>query len=402
MFIGSVKPRKNKEKQLLSIFLIIVGLLFLTILLTGSYADKIDVEGEIRINNSLEIYSEDSGVVEEVYKNIGSEVSKGDLLFKIRSNASNYSSNLESSTIQQRLYGINSLIDTEGHSFSIFKRDKEKEIEDKLEYLSIIRSEVEKLKDSLKLINKDIDIITSKENRFKKLFEVGAISLDSYNEVVMALQQRLSDKNRLHIEIASKSKEVINGEGDIDNIRSSINESETNYLRQLESLNDRKYSLEKSEVYYVYAPASGVVSYSVVRENQVVASGEQLGTISNHSNSEVLVDLYTNSKAMSYLGVNREIIVRIDAFPYEKFGVLKANILSVSPSKIKKTNGDDMFNVRAIILHPDDFENIDKSWLRDGMTISATFSGPELSLIEWLFLPVVKGVQRNPDFWREK
>ena len=66
------------------------------------------------------------------------------------------------------------------------------------------------------------------------------------------------------------------------------------------------------------------------------------------------------------------------------------------------SNGDYMFNVRAKILNTGEVSTIDRSWLKDGMTISATYSGPELSLIEWLFLPVIKGVQRNPDFWRQK
>ncbi|CAK3511431.1 HlyD family secretion protein [Vibrio crassostreae] len=402
MFIGNIKPRKNTEKQLLVVILITVGLLFIFILFIGRYADKIDVKGEVKINNSLVIYAENSGIVENIYKSIGSRVSKGELLFKIKNNSSNYSNNSELSSVKQRLHGINGLIDAEGNSFSFFKLDKDKEINDIIEYLTIIKSESDKLKDSLNLTEKDIAIIKSKETRFKNLYEVGAISLDSYNEVVMALQQRLADKNRLHIEISNKSKEIINGEGDIDRIRSLINEAETNYLRQLESLNDRKLSLEKSEVYYVYAPASGYFSYSVVNENQVIADGEELGTISNGVENDVLVDLYTDSKAMSYLGIDNQVVVRIDAFPYEEFGVLKANILSVSPSKIKNSNGDYMFNVRAKILNTGEVSTIDRSWLKDGMTISATYSGPELSLIEWLFLPVIKGVQRNPDFWRQK
>ncbi|MFB2831534.1 HlyD family secretion protein [Aeromonas jandaei] len=399
MFIGSIKPRKNNEKQLLAICLIVAAFLFVTILMTGRYADKIDVQGEIKRNNSVMIYAENSGIVDKVYKAVGGQVTKGELLFKISNNSSNYSSDSELSSVKQRLDALYDLIDAEKNNFNSVKRDKEKEIDSTLKRISITSTELNKLKLGLELVKKDITILESKASRFNKLVKAGAISLDTYNDVVMKLQQRLGDKNRFDIEIITKSKEIIEYNVSIDRAHTSIREAETTYQRQLEALNDRRLSLEKSEFYYIYAPASGVISYSSVNEYQAIRDGEQLGTISNSVDSELFVELYTDSRAMSYLGLNREVVIRVDAFPYEKFGVLKGHVLSVSPAKMKNTSDKNMFNVKVKIINIEQIRNIEISWLKDGMTISATYSGPELSLIEWLFLPVLKGVKRNPDFW---
>lgn len=384
---------------MLAICLIVAAFLFVTILMTGRYADKIDVQGEIKRNNSVMIYAENSGIVDKVYKAVGGQVTKGELLFKISNNSSNYSSDSELSSVKQRLDALYDLIDAEKNNFNSVKRDKEKEIDSTLKRISITSTELNKLKLGLELVKKDITILESKASRFNKLVKAGAISLDTYNDVVMKLQQRLGDKNRFDIEIITKSKEIIEYNVSIDRAHTSIREAETTYQRQLEALNDRRLSLEKSEFYYIYAPASGVISYSSVNEYQAIRDGEQLGTISNSVDSELFVELYTDSRAMSYLGLNREVVIRVDAFPYEKFGVLKGHVLSVSPAKMKNTSDKNMFNVKVKIINIEQIRNIEISWLKDGMTISATYSGPELSLIEWLFLPVLKGVKRNPDFW---
>ncbi|EKO3563405.1 HlyD family efflux transporter periplasmic adaptor subunit [Vibrio fluvialis] len=397
MVIGVMRPRDNKEKKLLSNVFILFSFGALAVLLMGKYADKIDVKGEVKINNSVLLFSESSGIVDKVYVNTGDRVKSGDLVFKIKNTNLNYTNNESVNTLKEQIDDLNVLISKEREVFLNFEIDKKSEIENKLNYIDLIKSEQSILKDSIVLIESDLKILNEKLERFKLLKKSGAISKDTYLDVALQLSQSKNNFHKINIEMASKSKEIVSIADEISKITTSIEDAKINHLRQIDNLIDRKNKLERSSGYFVLAPIDGFVSYSLVSENQVVSSNEQLGTITVGLDPDVYVQLYTDSQAMSYLGENEEVVIRVDAFPYEKFGVLKGRVLSVSPTKVKNSKGEDVFNVLVNIPHGNN--HISLSSLNNSMSVTATYSGPELTLIEWLFLPVVKGVHRNPNFW---
>lgn len=397
MAIGVMRPRNNKHGKWLHSVVIFFSFGFLIILLSGKYADKIDVKGEVKINDSIVLFSESSGIVDKVYVNTGDWVNKGDLIFKINNSNLNYTSKESINTLKKQIEDIDELVLKENDALLKFENDKKVEIENKYSYIKLIESERRLLKDSILLIENESGILKEKSERFKLLFQSGAVSKDTYLDVTMQLAQNKNNINKLNMEITSKNKEIISITDEVSRINTSIEEARINNLRQRENLIDRQNKLEKSLSYFVLSPISGFVSYSMVDENQVVKNNEQLGTITAKKNPDVYIQLYTDSRAMSYLSVNKEVVIRIDAFPYEKFGVLKGHVLNVSPTKINNTSGENVFNVLVKIIDSND--NISLAQLNNSMTVTATFSGPEMTLIEWLFLPVVKGIHRNPDFW---
>jgi membrane fusion protein len=52
-----------------------------------------------------------------------------------------------------------------------------------------------------------------------------------------------------------------------------------------------------------------------------------------------------------------------------------------------------------VALQFDRSDKIAPQWLKDGMTVQASIQLQQLSLLEWLFLPLHKAIQRNPDFF---
>ena len=103
-------------------------------------------------------------------------------------------------------------------------------------------------------------------------------------------------------------------------------------------------------------------------------------------------------------------VLRIDSFPYERYGVIKGHILTTPASTFVDTplggphteqNAAPTYLVEAQLEFAKGLTKIQQDWLRDGMTVRASLKQEDLSLFEWLFLPVLRGMQRNPDYLAE-
>jgi membrane fusion protein len=57
-----------------------------------------------------------------------------------------------------------------------------------------------------------------------------------------------------------------------------------------------------------------------------------------------------------------------------------------------------VYLVEVVLDFSDPRTRIREHWLKDGMTLRGSLRLEPLSLVEWLFLPLLKGSQRNPDY----
>ncbi len=397
MYIGKIKPRKSRELDSLVILITMSALVFLAVLFNGKYSSKIDVNGVVVREDVSKIYSGDSGAIEDVFFKNGDYVNKGDVLFKITNSYSNYSNILDHSSLDKQIEKIKELIKDELRNYlkqiEIIRSDSEK----KLDLIGVIYNEVKLLNTTIELLEEDLSIIKSKEDRISTLFNKKMISKDIYDSVILEKQSKNKEINLTSIEVSLRLKEELKLRLEVESNNLKLVELEKKHNREMENLSERLDSYKSKNSYYIRSPSYGYINYIDSYENKFVSKGEVIATVKDADDNKVYVKLFSDSESLGYVKSNSAVTLRIEAFPYEKYGVLKGNVIGVSPTKVLNSSGDKNFSI--IVRINKDFGSIEEEWLLDGMKVIGTYSGTELSLVEWLFLPVIKGFERNPDYW---
>jgi membrane fusion protein len=84
------------------------------------------------------------------------------------------------------------------------------------------------------------------------------------------------------------------------------------------------------------APEAGEVTTITYQKGQSVTSGQPLATLvpdrsaADGKSGELEVHLYAQSRAAGFVATGQRVLVRIGAFPYQKYGLQEGHVMSVS------------------------------------------------------------------------
>jgi len=119
---------------------------------------------------------------------------------------------------------------------------------------------------------------------------------------------------------------------DLDEQQDRINiEIEKTALSSQQSIDRLNAELKKAELRLQYqnvvSPASGIVFNPQVAPEGVIASGERIVSIVPQKG--LYAEVFVSNKDIGYIKINQEAKVRIDAFPFSRYGELPAHITQI-------------------------------------------------------------------------
>lgn len=137
--------------------------------------------------------------------------------------------------------------------------------------------------------------------------------------------------------------------------------------------------------------SAGIVASLPYRSGQVVQQGQVVGVVMPE-NAKLIATFEIPSDKMAEVREGQVVRIAVDAYPYEKFGVLEGKVRSVSLAAIP--NGE-----KAIYLVEAEMPQIITAYGRQerllpGMTITARIKTQERTLIQWLLDPILAVSER--------
>jgi membrane fusion protein len=144
--------------------------------------------------------------------------------------------------------------------------------------------------------------------------------------------------------------------------------------------------------YTITAPVGGTVTALTARLGQPVEPQQSLMVV-RPANARARVELYVPTQAAGFLAIGQDVRLAVDAFPYQRFGVVAGHIAQVSSVADPRAapNGESI----AVYLVTVDLER-PSVWafgrwqpLLPGMTVNARVITQKQTLLEWLFEPVL-------------
>jgi len=168
--------------------------------------------------------------------------------------------------------------------------------------------------------------------------------------------------------------------------------------RQLASLTQSMAQNEMQRAVVLRAPHDGVVSTVLLKEGQMVGAGQPLLSILP-SGSSLQAQLLVPSRAIGFIEPGSRVVLRYQAFPYQKFGQQYGRVTDISRSALSPPDIAALMGQQAQQQEPLyriqvklDSQQISvygkPESVKPGMALEADILMERRRLIEWVFEPL--------------
>jgi membrane fusion protein len=168
-------------------------------------------------------------------------------------------------------------------------------------------------------------------------------------------------------------------------------------MRQKDSLLIQQIQLSE-EHDLIRAPMDGVVTNLLAKKGQFISANKLLTHIMP-KNAHFIAELLVPVPQSGFLKLHDEVLVHYDAYPFEYYGVDKAEIISIGQSVLTDQAEDKpikisqpYYRVIAQLSLLSSQNQRKKVHLKQGMTLQAIIVGTKKTLWQWMTMPLYRHV----------
>jgi hemolysin D len=409
---------------------LIVGLLTLAVLWAS--LGKVDVvataEGKIVPNGEVKtIQPQDTAVVTAIHVTDGQMVKKGDVLVDLdatdaTSNASEAESTLRAArdeaargralldaidgnkppVLQLPTDGDATDLMTQRHvlageytDYTSTAREMSADIAQATATLSETQAEITKLEGTL-------PIEQVKENDYAKLIVLGYVGLhDYYNEkqAVIQMQQDLIGKKAKLVETQATLNSAI-GKRDAyiaQTRRTWLEKIQDDETKAASAAGDLAKARDHTRLMRLTAPVDGVVQQLAIHTvGGVVSPAQTVMTVVPTSN-RLMVEATIDNQDIGFIKEGQPAEVKVEAFPYMRYGVLHGTIEQVSNDAKQDDNDKKKWMFTTQVSLPSDVMVIEgkQVHLTAGMTVTAEIKTGRRRIVSYLLSPLIQHAQES-------
>ncbi len=157
----------------------------------------------------------------------------------------------------------------------------------------------------------------------------------------------------------------------------------------------------------VTAPSDGRINASLLSVGQSVAAGQTLATM-QAADTELEAQLYAPSRAIGFVQAGQTAQMRLEAYPYQKFGLQFGTVQSVSMSALapnelppaiqarfgQRLSGEALYRITLKIAKQTIAVYGRDEPLKSGLALEADIVQEKRRIVEWLFEPLFAFVRR--------
>ncbi|WII93787.1 HlyD family efflux transporter periplasmic adaptor subunit [Kingella negevensis] len=310
----------------------LIALCIIIFLIFGSYTNKTTVEGQLLPTMGVvRVYSSDIGTITHKFVEDGNFVKAGEPLFKLSTSRFG-----EKGNVQAKLAAEANLKKTLAlQELERLKRIHQNEQKNVHNNIHRLNNQLENIKQQITGQNRQIRLAEETLNKNKFLASQGAVS---QQDKMTAESHLLEQRSRLE----SLKREQNNAIRELDEQKitlSSLPERHKTELSQLNrtitEMNQEILDFDLKSEQTIRASKSGYISTINVDIGQQVETSKLLLSIVPEQ-TELVANLYIPSKAVGFIKPKDKVVLRYQAYPYQKFGHATGEIISVARTALGK------------------------------------------------------------------
>lgn len=378
--------------SILLMFIAIVVTLTIIYLVTSDFSKKEKVKGYLVPQKGISrVYSHVSGVVSDISVKEGDSVLAGDVLMLVSNNK--YMANSLDSD-KEKIKEINvqfSLINQQISQYSSLYTERKVRLEN---IISLLNQERDELNLQGKYLRDRLKLAQVRLVNIKMLHDRGNASNSEVNDqldFILDLQQKIQEQNTISLKSETNLANSLN-----DRARLPFEKQQQISQLQIElsKLSNMKVSIQEGSNLLVKAPISGVVTSIKLNVGEFASSGDYLATIIP-ADSKLEAEVYIPTRAIAFVRKGDEVRLRLDAFPFQKFGMAQGVVSHVSKSIVFASEttstlsfDEPVYKVTIQLLQQYIMAYGNETTLIPGLLLQADINTGKRTLIEWLLEPL--------------
>lgn len=396
--LGDVVLIRPTSFMVLTLVAVLLTVLVVTFFIYGSYTKRSTVQGQlVPSSGQLKVYSPQYGVVLERFVEEGQLVAKGDRLFRISSERSGDSGPIQATLSDQIKLQHNSLRE-ELSKLQQIQAQERQSLESKLQSL---RQELENLAEQTASQEQLVQLASNAAARYQGLMDKGYISMDQLQQRQAELLGQRRTLQVLARETTALKQQLVERQNEMRGQVALHANQLASIHRSLSSVEQALIESEAKRAVLITAPQQGIATAILAEPGQTVDSTRALLSIVPEHDS-LQAELYVPSRAIGFIRVGDHVLLRYQAYPYQKFGQHLGLVHSVSKATLSATelasmtgsvpglgvNGEQIYRIRADIDKQSVVAYGESRALQTGMLLEADILQETRHLYEWVLEPL--------------
>ena len=371
------------------------ALLLIAVALWGQYQRRERAEGYIALDaGAARVLVPDAGRVTDLFIKEGEEVKAGDPMAKVSLDRSTGTEPSTNEAVAAEMQSRRGLLEKEQ---SQWRELGEQQVAQVHRRVSDLENELTQIDREMKLQQVRIKSARDQVERYQglageKQFVSEALVKQKVDEVTdqqIKLQALMRQRSQVERDLEAAKL-------DVPSIQLRSRTQVEQVARQISELQEGLTQLEAKRETVIRAPMAGVVTNIAVNRGQSVAADAQFATVLPKG-SGLHVELLVPTRAIGFVKNGQDVVLRYEAFPYERFGQyhgvitdIGRNVWSagdhIGPLSAKEPvyRVDVKLDKQAVAAFGQEFA------LRPGMLVNADLLLEKRTLLEWIFEPVLQ------------
>lgn len=378
---------------------ILIVVAIAALLAFGSYTRRSTVTGQILPRDGLiRITASQPGVVTETHVREGQSVRRNDVLFVLSGDRAG--SGADAAGFQR---GIAAQIEARQMSLeSELRRLDQAEEQDaaqQVRRIGSLRGESERVVQQGRQQRIRVAGASDAVARYQSLAQQGYVSKDELLAKLTELAQLRAQMEGVQRDAMALERELGTAQREADNLRVRYATQRSELERAILSTRQEYSEIEARRRIVVSAPTDGTITLMRVNVGQSVESAHALAHLVPAS-SQLVARLYAPSRAAGFIESTRPVVLRLDAFPFQKFGQLPGSVLSVSTAAATAADLNDaairpellaepLFAITVSLPADGQSTTGHRLPLQVGMKVEADLLHESRRLYEWILEPLL-------------
>ena len=364
----------------------------------GEYARRERVDGFLALDSgAARLLAPEAGLVAELLANEGDEVQAGQPLIRLSFERGTASGATSADLVQREITERRTVIEREqqqarllGAQQTAILRRKMDDLQRELDQFDAeIKAQQSRLASSRHEFQRAEELFKDKFYSESKLIEFRNNVLDQQVKLETAKRQRSSVERELSATRAELPTVEMKVQTQIDQLR-----------RQLSELQQGSVQEEAKRENVIRAPLTGVLTNIAATRGEAVAADAPLAVVVPKG-SGLHAQLLVPTRAIGFVQPGQEVVLRYDAFPFQRFGQYRGTVERVSRTVWSAGEKVGQATVKEPVYRVDvrlDAQHVvsgdQKLSLRPGMSVNADILQEKRKVWEWVFEPILSLKER--------
>lgn len=389
-WLGGISLAQPLRLWMLAAFAVLAASAVIGFLIMGDYTRRSRVAGELVPDLGLStIVSPTNGVVGRLFPEEGEQVNADDALSLIdvpRVTAAG----------SDALTVIREGLETRRDSLAELGRSQAAQIDAQIQGIGRQRTaaqqELAQIENEIATRREQVRIGTETTQRYQLVADQKYVSQVQVNQQQQSLLELVNAQQGLERQATSIRRSLAQLDQSLRELPAQRRGLLASASRDLALLDQERVQQEANGELLVRAPLAGLVASRLIEPGQAVQAGQPLMSLLPKG-SRLQAQLLVPSAAVGFIEPGDKVLLRYQAYPYQKFGHHGGKVIRVSRSAIAPADGDAQgvepyYRVLVALDEQSITAYGQQEPLRPGMRLDADILGERRKLYEWVLEPL--------------